>query len=65
MLWNFFATCHGKGEVDGARALFKREAKKEQLKSKGQKIQNVIKVVAFWKLNQTNTMLHTLRPSII
>jgi hypothetical protein len=27
MLLNFFATGHGKGEVDGARTLFKRGQK--------------------------------------
>jgi hypothetical protein len=29
MVWNFFATCHGKGGVDGARVLLKREVQKE------------------------------------
>jgi hypothetical protein len=32
MVWIFFATSHGKGEVDGARALLKREVQKEQIK---------------------------------
>jgi hypothetical protein len=27
MLWNFFVIGHGKGEVDGVRALFKRGKK--------------------------------------
>lgn len=29
MVWNFFAIGHGKGEVDGARALLMWEVKKE------------------------------------
>jgi hypothetical protein len=29
MTWNYFATGHDKGEVDGARALLKQELKKE------------------------------------
>jgi hypothetical protein len=29
MVWNFFATSHGKGEIDGARVLLKREVGKE------------------------------------
>jgi hypothetical protein len=32
MVWNFFATCHGKGEVDGARVLLKIKVQKEQIK---------------------------------
>jgi len=35
MFWNYFASGHGKGEVDGADALLKRELFKEQLKSNG------------------------------
>jgi hypothetical protein len=29
LVWNFFATGHGKGEVDGAETLLKQEIKKE------------------------------------
>jgi hypothetical protein len=32
MLWNYFATRHGKGGVDGASALLKRKLHKEQIK---------------------------------
>jgi hypothetical protein len=32
MIWNYFSTGHGKGEVDGVRALWKREIQKEQIK---------------------------------
>ncbi len=32
MVWNFFATCHGYGEVDGVGALLKREVRKEKIK---------------------------------
>lgn len=47
MLWNYFATGHGKGEVDGAGALFKRELRKEQIKPNGQKLQCAAKVVNY------------------
>jgi hypothetical protein len=30
MVWSFFATGHGKGEVDGAGDLLKREVRKEK-----------------------------------
>jgi hypothetical protein len=40
MIWNFFATRHRNGEVDGFRVLLKRELKKEQIKPHGQKLQN-------------------------
>jgi len=49
LIWNFFATGHGKGEVDGVRALLKREIKKEHIKLRGMKIQNATKVVAYLK----------------
>jgi hypothetical protein len=29
MIWNYFSIGHGKGEVDGANALLKREIRKE------------------------------------
>jgi len=32
MVWNFFTTCHGYGEVDGVGALLKREVRKEKIK---------------------------------
>jgi hypothetical protein len=32
MIWNYFSTGHGKGEVNGASALWKREIQKEQIK---------------------------------
>jgi hypothetical protein len=40
MIWNFFVIGHGKGEVDGYRALLKRELRKEQIKPHGKKLQN-------------------------
>jgi hypothetical protein len=49
MTWNFFATGHGKGEVDGAGALFKREVHKEQIKPDGVRLQNTAEVIAFLK----------------
>jgi hypothetical protein len=41
MIWNFFAIGHGKGEVDGARTLLKREVRKEQIKPQGKTLWNV------------------------
>jgi hypothetical protein len=41
MIWNFFATSHGKGKVDGTRALSKREGRKKQIKPQGQTLYNV------------------------
>jgi hypothetical protein len=38
MSWNYFGSGHGKGEVDGAGALLKREIRNEQLKPNGQKL---------------------------
>jgi hypothetical protein len=38
MTWNYYATGHGKGEVDGAGALFKREVHKEQIKPNATKL---------------------------
>jgi hypothetical protein len=35
VVWNYFATGHGKGEVDGVVALMKRELRKEQIKLGG------------------------------
>lgn len=49
MLWNYFASGHGKGEVDGAGALCKREVRKEQLKPNGRCIQNAEQMVRFLK----------------
>jgi hypothetical protein len=62
LIWNFFATSHGKGEVDGARALLKCEVRKEQIKSNGRKFQNVAKVVAFLR-SKTNEY-HDAYPNV-
>jgi hypothetical protein len=40
LLWNYFTTGRGKGEVDGIGALLKQKLRKEQLKPQGLKIQN-------------------------
>jgi hypothetical protein len=58
MLWSFFAIGHGKGEVDGARALLKHEIKKEQLKLVGRKLHNKNEVVVSLGMSVTSTMLH-------
>jgi hypothetical protein len=49
MCWNYFGSGHGKGEVDDAGALLKWEICTEQLKSSGQKLQNVADIVRFLK----------------
>jgi hypothetical protein len=61
MKLNFFATGHGKGEVDGVGTLFKHEVRKEQLKPKGQKIQNVTEFVAFLKVESNKYHVTHLR----
>jgi hypothetical protein len=33
MCWNYFASSHGKGKVDGAGALLKCEIRKEHIKA--------------------------------
>lgn len=57
----FFATCHGKGEVDGVGALLKREVWKEQIKPQGKKLQNAAKVVAH--LQAEVNKFHVATPS--
>jgi len=47
MSWNYFATGHGKGEVDGACSLFKRELWQEQIKPQELKMQNAFEAVQF------------------
>jgi hypothetical protein len=61
MAWNFFATSHGKGEVDGARALLKKEVQKEKIKPQGKKLQNAAEVVAHLQV-ETNKF-HVAAPS--
>jgi hypothetical protein len=48
MCWNFFASSHGKGEVDNASVLLKREVHKEQIKPHVVKLQNAHNVVIFY-----------------
>jgi hypothetical protein len=49
MVWNYFASGHGKGEVDKARALLKREIRKEQIKPNACKLQCAYDVVKYLK----------------
>jgi hypothetical protein len=49
MIWNYFASGHGKGEVDGVGALMKREVRTEQMKPDGEKLQNAEEIVEFLK----------------
>jgi hypothetical protein len=41
MCWNYFASGHGKGKVDGADALVKCKIHKEQIKPHACKLKNV------------------------
>jgi hypothetical protein len=45
MCWNYFASCHGKGEVDGEGVFLKCDIRKEQIKPQAQRLQNVHDVV--------------------
>ena len=47
IVWNYFASGHGKGEVDGAGALMTREIQTEQMKPNGEKLQNAQEIVSF------------------
>jgi hypothetical protein len=38
LTWNFFASGHAKGEVDGAGVLCKREIRSEQMKPNAQRL---------------------------
>jgi hypothetical protein len=49
MCWNYFASSHGKGEVDGEGVLLKHEICKEQIKPQAQQLQNVHDVVHFYQ----------------
>jgi hypothetical protein len=40
MCWNYFASGHGKGEVDGGSTFLERKIHKEQIKPQTCKIQN-------------------------
>jgi hypothetical protein len=62
LIWNFFATSHGKGEVDKARALLKSEVRKEQIKPIGRKIQNATEVIAF--LRSEANKYHVTYPNV-
>ncbi len=59
MSWNYFASGHGKGEVDGAGALLKRELYKEQLKPNGRQLQCAAHVVRF--LQEESNKFHAGR----
>jgi hypothetical protein len=49
MVWNYFASGHGKGEVDKVGALLKREIRKEQIKPNACKLQCASNVVKYLK----------------
>jgi ABC-type transporter MlaC component len=49
MTWNYVTIGHGKGEVDGVRALLKQELNKKKMKPYGMKKQNVHEVVTYLK----------------
>ena len=47
LYWNFFASRHEKGEVDGVGTLCKREIRSEQMKPNTQRLENAADIVAF------------------
>jgi hypothetical protein len=47
MCWNYFASNHGKGKVDGDGALLKRKIHKDQIKPHACKLQDAKDVVTF------------------
>ena len=49
MIWNYFASRHGKGKVDGAGALLNRELSKEQIKPNAKRIQSTQDAVEYLK----------------
>jgi hypothetical protein len=60
-IWNYFASGHGKGEVDGAGALLKRELRKEQMKPDGMQIHNSLEAVTY--LRAQAAKLHAAHPN--
>jgi uncharacterized protein (DUF2236 family) len=60
MTWNYFATDHGKGKVDGVGAILERKLKKEQIKPNGMKIQNAHEVVT--SLREKANKYHASHP---
>jgi hypothetical protein len=50
MTWNYFAISHGKGEVNGARALLKQKLWKKHLKPNGMKIQNAHEAISYLRV---------------
>jgi hypothetical protein len=56
MCWNYFASGHGKGEVDGASALLKRKIRKEQINYDGRKLQTATEIVQF--LREQSSRVH-------
>ncbi len=61
MIWNYFYIGHGKGEVDGAGALLKREIRKEHIKLNVRQIQNAFDVVTFLR---EATRQHATHPNV-
>ena len=49
MIWDYFSSRHGKGEVDGVGALFKQELSKEQIKPDVRRIQSTGDAVEYLK----------------
>lgn len=62
MTWNYFASGHGKGEVDGCGALLKREIRKEQVKPNAIRIQNAHDVVEY--MRSQSTKVHAAHPNV-
>ena len=56
MVWNYLASGHGKGEVDGTGAFMKREIRTKQMKPNGEKLQNAEEIVEFLKTKHKRYM---------
>jgi hypothetical protein len=68
MYWNYFASGHGKGKIDGDGALLKCEIHKEQIKPHVCKLQNAKDVVTFCQKNTSicpKPIVNSLHPLLI
>jgi hypothetical protein len=65
LIWNFFASGHEKGEVDGAGALCKREIRSEQMKPNAQRLQDAADIVAFLRSQSRRSHTAYVSPRMV
>jgi hypothetical protein len=65
LIWNFFASGHEKGEVDGAGALCKREIQSEQMKPNAQRLQDAADIVAFLRSQSRRSHTAYVSPRMV